>query len=882
MRIWSKSKKILSCFISSVLFCLPMSGAIAETNFSDIHQSYAKQTIEELVAKGIIKGQSNEQFNPAGTITRQDFSIILAKSLGLETSNLPNKPTFSDLPPEHYAYSWVEAAVQAELISGVGEGRFGVGDNLTREQMATFFVRALGVDATGKGASLSFSDADQISSWAKDSVAAAIELKLMQVALDNQFHPQGNTQREQVALVASRFLTIKDQYIEPKITSAEYVTNRSITLFFDRPVPSLSPQDMTIQTKATQEQMLVERVDISSDQKQATIYLSPLHVSTVYTLTYKGQTIEFSSPMNVQIQVTPTHPTVEVNQTLQFQAKEVDEQGNETTGGTYEWSTQDLNYADNQSKISHTGAFIASRASQYKVTAKSPSGAVGYTTVTVQYPVSSDSGDSSDDSPSPSPDALAVQKIREVLRKDYLYEPSEELLNQYSDPARLVKAVSEQSNDPYTTYLNPEEYAHFNRMMDGSFAGIGVNIATDPEGAKVVQVYEDSPASRAGILVDDVIIKVDHILLSTIPWELRPTLLQGQAGTEVSVVVRRSGAELPLSITRDKVKIPTVKVEVMEIQDKLMIYVRINRFTEETYDEFNTKFMDSMMETMETRNPEDLTGLVFDLRDNPGGLLSATTSILSWFIPNGEITSILEYRNKEPDHFLSTNLEPFPLPIIVMSNHNTASSAEIMTSTLQDYKMATIVGTRTFGKGVGQSDVKLPNGGGLFYTQFRLLTPVSKSDYHGVGIEPNLSLSSTDHDKWLDTVRLLLSGSLDPRLGDLCLSVGDKEFFIDSEFAKQPETWNLFKEVMTLVSGTSSVSIYTLAGFIDVESNMIPAIEGVYLAEISKTQTDYLSAMAAVETIEQEDIRNVLLSRLHAIPLTTPETETVSDSVYTE
>ncbi|NMO94373.1 S-layer homology domain-containing protein [Paenibacillus lemnae] len=185
--------------------------AYADVNLTDIEGSYAKDAILELVEKGIINGKGNGKFDPTSKISRQDFAIILARALELDTSSTPSRPTFNDVPAEHYSFSYVEAAVQAGLIQGQGSGRFGLGQNLSRQDMAVLFVRSLGVDSAGMGSQLSFTDASQISGYAKDAVGAAVELGLVTGNPNGTFNPLGSADRQSVALVASRFLETKQE-----------------------------------------------------------------------------------------------------------------------------------------------------------------------------------------------------------------------------------------------------------------------------------------------------------------------------------------------------------------------------------------------------------------------------------------------------------------------------------------------------------------------------------------------------------------------------------------------------------------------------------------------------------------------------------------------
>ncbi|MFJ7373122.1 Ig domain-containing protein [Lysinibacillus capsici] len=189
----------------------------AAVDFSDIENSYAKNAINELVEKGIINGYPDGEFRPTSAITRQDFAIILAKALNLNLTNSTSTPTFTDIPTTHYAYPAIEAAVKAGLINGIGDGKFGVGSGLTRQEMATLFARALGGETNGLGEQLTFADQHKISAWARDAVGFAVASNLMTGDTLNRFNPQGIAERQQVALVASRFLKQIDKVTpEPK------------------------------------------------------------------------------------------------------------------------------------------------------------------------------------------------------------------------------------------------------------------------------------------------------------------------------------------------------------------------------------------------------------------------------------------------------------------------------------------------------------------------------------------------------------------------------------------------------------------------------------------------------------------------------------------
>jgi S-layer homology domain len=232
-----KSKKALGFMVAAALLASPaaLPASAAYTDFTDIQNSFAKDAILQLGELGIITGLPSGQFNPAGKISRQDFAIILAKALKLDVTSPSSSPSFSDVPADHYSYKYVEAAVKAGLINGTGAGKFGGREMLSRQDMATLFVRALGVDASDYGNKLTFADAADISGYARDSVAYAVEAGLLNGVGHNSFNPRGMADRQAVALVASKFLKVKEELIKPEPAPAPKPEPTPI------PVPRVEP-----------------------------------------------------------------------------------------------------------------------------------------------------------------------------------------------------------------------------------------------------------------------------------------------------------------------------------------------------------------------------------------------------------------------------------------------------------------------------------------------------------------------------------------------------------------------------------------------------------------------------------------------------------------
>lgn len=661
------SKKWIQVILFFMILSSPLSYAIAETSFSDIENSFAKQAVEELAVKKVIQGMGNGQFHPTGAITRQDFAIILAKTLAIKTHHLPSHPTFTDLPRDHYAFASVEALVRAGIVAGVGSDQFGTGQALTREQMVTIFVRALGLEPAGRESHLPFNDAEKIAEWAKDAVGAAVECGLIQGAEENLFHPQANARREEVVLVTVRFMEVLD--------------------------------------------------------------------------------------------------------------------------------------------------------------------------------------------------AVALEEIRQHFRENYLFEVPEQMLTQNPTPESIVQAVAEGFSDPWTAYMNPQEYQSYLENADQRYVGIGVGMFPDVEGMRVLEVYPDSPAERAGIEAGDVVLKVDDWMLLELPEEERVIPFLGEPGTKASVVVKRKGWEIPFEISREEVYQSTVRGSIL---DGRVMYLAIERFTEDT----GKDFYDTLSGLQDQVDPAVVTGLVIDVRNNPGGVIDSALQILSGFIPREGITSVLRYRKGEEEIFWSANSynEDYPVPVVLLTNQETASAAEIIVSTMKEYEKATIIGDITFGKGVGQNNVDLTNGGLLRYTSFQILTPNGVS-YDQEGIAPHFSLAFIGENQWLDAVRILLSGNpfQTPKPGDIQVIVGQKTYPISSEFIQDSELGELLKEVMNHASKTHRMTLSTPEGAQNLAPKQLQAVLAVYQAEMSRLEKDRMEASARVELIETESIRNVLLERLEAI-----------------
>lgn len=282
--------------------------------------------------------------------------------------------------------------------------------------------------------------------------------------------------------------------------------------------------------------------------------------------------------------------------------------------------------------------------------------------------------------------------------------------------------------DPYTTYMSPNEIRLLDEQLKGGdFGGIGVYIIQDPKsGAILVDPIEGNPAIRAGVRTGDRILAVDDKPTSGKKLEEVEREIRGPKGTSVALKVQRHSAKTieTIRVVRDDVHVPSVKAKV---EDGIE-YVRLADFGSTSGDEVRRAFLKG--------REQHVRGYILDLRNNGGGLLDAAVDVSSVVIPSGTIVATID-RSGHREVRSATGRALAPTPLVVLVNKYTASSSEITAGALQDYHAATIVGTKTFGKGVVQSLYTLPDRGALKITTARYVTPLGRDIQHK-GITPDV------------------------------------------------------------------------------------------------------------------------------------------------
>lgn len=322
-------------------------------------------------------------------------------------------------------------------------------------------------------------------------------------------------------------------------------------------------------------------------------------------------------------------------------------------------------------------------------------------------------------------------KVVTLVRTQYL-QPVD--ATQLVDGA--IKGMVGSLNDPYSVYLDPKTYAQLNEQIKGSFGGLGILVGVKEEYLTVVRAYKGTPAAKAGIIAGDIITKIDDRDARGIDLETAISLMRGEVGSKVTLTLERKDSEEPEQFTRElireEISVPTVESQVLP--GTSIGYAVISQFTEHTSEE--------MKENLAKLQKEQVKGLILDLRDNPGGELIAAVNVAKNFIPKGPIVFI-DYRFGRDQEFSSEG-RTAQLPLVVLINGGSASAAEILAGAVKDTSAGTLVGAKTFGKGIVQTVFPLDNGAGLKLTTARYLTP-NRNDIHEIGIEPDVLVQTEEN-----------------------------------------------------------------------------------------------------------------------------------------
>lgn len=319
--------------------------------------------------------------------------------------------------------------------------------------------------------------------------------------------------------------------------------------------------------------------------------------------------------------------------------------------------------------------------------------------------------------------------IFEKIRTDYVDKPDEQKLIE----AAINGMVS--SLDPHSSYLDAKSFREMDTDMRGQFGGLGIEVTMEDGVLKVAKPIKDTPASKAGILANDIIRQIDGQEVKGLSLTQAVDKMRGLINTQVTLKVERPGKpeQLDFTLTRQTIVVPAVEDRV----EGDIAYIRIGTFSEQTYDGLRK----AIQKTTSEIGADKLKGYVIDLRNNRGGRLDQSVLVSNAFLERGKIVSTRGRNAEETQVF---NAKPGGdltkgKPVVVLINGSTASAAEIVSGALQDHKRATIIGTRSFGKGSVQTVIPLGSNGGLRLTTARYYTP-SGNSIQARGISPDIEV----------------------------------------------------------------------------------------------------------------------------------------------
>lgn len=317
-----------------------------------------------------------------------------------------------------------------------------------------------------------------------------------------------------------------------------------------------------------------------------------------------------------------------------------------------------------------------------------------------------------------------MDTIKQMVDNYYLDDIDQDAMRE-----GIYKGALEALGDPYTTYYTKEEFEDLMESTSGTFYGVGMYLSQDPDTKRitVVRPIKDSPAIEAGILKDDVLTEVDHESIEGQELEEVVAKVKGMEGTKVVLTLVRGGKSMDFDLIRRKVEAETVDYSMKEDNTG---YISIAEFDDVTTRQFE--------EALSDLEGQGMDSLIIDLRGNPGGNLDVVVDISEQLLPKGMIV-YTEDKNGKGSKYRCDGKNEFKKPLVVLVDGNSASASEILSGAIKDYKIGTLVGTKTFGKGIVQKIIPLDDGTAIKLTISKYFTP-SGQNIHGIGIEPDVEV----------------------------------------------------------------------------------------------------------------------------------------------
>jgi carboxyl-terminal processing protease len=342
-------------------------------------------------------------------------------------------------------------------------------------------------------------------------------------------------------------------------------------------------------------------------------------------------------------------------------------------------------------------------------------------------------------------------EVLDKINKEYVDE-----IDQSKTMDAAINGVL-QSLDPYSAYMSPEVFNNMQTETSGEFGGLGIEVGMESGVVKVISPIDNTPASKAGVKAGDYIVKIDGIQVQGKSLTEAVEIMRGPVGSEIEITVRRKGIKKAIifNITREIIEIQSVKSKII---NKKIGYIRLTQFNENSSSQIKEKIT-------ELKNKQ-IRGYIFDLRNNPGGLLSQAIKISDFFLDHGEIVSTKSRRKLENRKWFAKKGDLIEgKPLIIITNYGSASASEIVAGALKDHKRAIILGERSYGKGSVQSIIPLKNKGAIRLTISKYYLPSGKS-ISKIGVIPDIEVIeesdgfkiNTETDNQLNFALKLLNG----------------------------------------------------------------------------------------------------------------------------
>lgn len=334
---------------------------------------------------------------------------------------------------------------------------------------------------------------------------------------------------------------------------------------------------------------------------------------------------------------------------------------------------------------------------------------------------------------SPKVDAIKgnnkIQEVISIIQSKYMEDVD---VNELVDGA--IAGIFDSIDDNYTRYITPEEYEEMLKEGNEEYVGIGVHISqnTSTGTMVIISVMPDSPAKEAGLMSGDIVLNVDDIAVTKETYSEAVSALKGKEGTVAKLVIQRGEEKINKEVTRKKITSSNVESDVI---DNKYGYIRVLEFENNIYNQFKEEYTKLMEE-------KKVEGLIIDLRNNPGGIVSETVKIADLLCGEGKIVETV-YRDGSKKVYTSDAENKCTVPLVVIVNESSASASEILAGAIKDLKQGTLVGKKTYGKGIVQSIVPLNEGGAVSVTTAKYYT-ASGIEIHGNGIEPNVEVDISD------------------------------------------------------------------------------------------------------------------------------------------